>query len=68
MTSSDIENIDLLILGQAYNSQTERMEFFFKNKFNKVCIISFTNIFSKNGEIFLRKYSNKKFEKGQGWP
>jgi glycosyltransferase involved in cell wall biosynthesis len=58
--SNNIEKFDLLILGQAYNSQTERLEIFFKNKFNRVCIICFNNIFNKNGEIFLRKYTNKK--------
>lgn len=58
--SNNIEKLDLLILGQANNSQTERLEIFFKNKFNRVVIICFNNIFNQNGEIFLRKYTNKK--------
>jgi glycosyltransferase involved in cell wall biosynthesis len=58
--TNNIEKFDLLILGQASNSQTERLEIFFKNKFNKICIICFNNIFNKNGEIFLRKYTNNK--------
>lgn len=54
------ENVDLLILGQEKNSQTERLEFFFKKKFNKIIVIAFSSIFKKNGKILLTKYTNQK--------
>lgn len=60
MTSSNIENIDLLILGQAKNSQTERLEKFFKNKFKKIIVISFSSIFTQNAKILLKKYVNER--------
>jgi glycosyltransferase involved in cell wall biosynthesis len=60
MKSYNIENIDLLILGQEKNSQTERLENFFKSKFNKIIVISFSNIFEEKAKISLKKYVNDK--------
>ena len=56
----NINNIDLLILGQIKNSQTERLENFFKNKFNKIYIVGFSNIFNMDGKILQKIYLNKK--------
>ena len=60
MNAYNINNIDLLILGQIKNSQTERLENFFKNKFNKIYIVGFSNIFNMDGKILQKIYLNKK--------